>query len=217
MTPLSSLPTTASQHQRKQNGGARRALLAGVDEVGRGPLAGPVMAGAVVLDPDLDAPWLADLRDSKVLPPRAREHLSACIQREALAWSCGLATTEEIDRLGIVPATRLAMRRAVAGLALSPDLLLVDGRPIGDLGAPASFLVRGDATCPPIAAASIVAKVARDALMQELDAHHPGYGFARNKGYGTYQHLAALRNLGPCSEHRRSFRPLRATFCLPQT
>ncbi len=202
-------PTPIFERQALQQG---YRFVAGVDEVGRGPLAGPVAAGAVVLGPDLEAPWLARLRDSKALTPRARQRLAPQVQQECLAWSCGWATVTEIDTLGIVAATRLAMRRAAEGLSISPDLLLVDGRPIGDLGRAARFLVRGDATCPSIAAASIVAKVARDSLMEELDGRYPGYGFARNKGYGTGQHLAALQSLGPCPEHRRSFRPLRLSL-----
>ena len=216
MTPLSSLPTTASQHQRKQNGGARRALLAGVDEVGRGPLAGPVMAGAVVLDPDLDAPWLADLRDSKVLPPRAREHLSACIQREALAWSCGLATTEEIDRLGIVPATRLAMRRAVAGLALSPDLLLVTAVPSATWARlPASWF----AATPP-------AHPSPPPPSSPSRPRRPHAGAGRPSSRLRLRPQQGLRHLSapgrppqprPLLGAPPLLPPLRATFCLPQT
>ena len=181
-------------------------LIAGVDEVGRGPLAGPVLAAVVILDP---ARPIHGLADSKVLSPARREELSAQIKARALAWALGRAEVEEIDRLNILHASLLAMERAVAALALVPTRVLVDGnrRP---RGLPhAEPIIGGDATVPAISAASIVAKVARDAELDALDAVHPGYGLARHKGYPTPAHLAALAEHGPSACHRRSFGPVR--------
>ena len=181
-------------------------LIAGVDEVGRGPLAGPVIAAAVILDP---ARPIAGLADSKVLSPARREALSLQIKAQALAWALGRAEVEEIDHLNILHASLLAMERAVAALVLAPTRILVDGnrRP---RGLPQSEpVIGGDATVPAISAASIVAKVARDAELDALDAVHPGYGLARHKGYPTAEHLAALAQLGPAACHRRSFGPVR--------
>jgi ribonuclease HII len=183
-----------------------RLFVAGVDEVGRGPLAGPVGVGAVILDPD-DLP--KGLNDSKVLTAARREELAQAIYAKAIAVALAFASVEEIDRLNIRGATLLAMRRAVAALSVRPDYALIDGRdtPPGLL-CPAHPIIGGDGLSLSIAAASIVAKVARDALMARLDAVHPGYGFARHAGYATREHTAALTRLGPCPLHRRSFKPI---------
>jgi ribonuclease HII len=175
---------------------------AGIDEVGRGCLAGPVVAAAVVLD---GPQGLAGLRDSKRLTPRQRESWSAALRRRAVAWSLGEASAEEVDGLNILEATRLAMRRAVRSLSVAPDLLLVDAVRIPGLELPQWPLVRGDERSLSIAAASVVAKVHRDRLMSCFDSLFPDYHFARNKGYGTAAHLAALRRRGPCPLHRLSF------------
>lgn len=183
-------------------------LVAGVDEVGMGCLAGPVVAAAVIL---ADAPPIVGLDDSKRLTPAWRERLNDEIRSRALAVAVGLASVEEIARLNIRGAARLAMRRAVESLAPSPDFALVDGRDRLPLAVEHAAIVRGDGACACIAAASIVAKVARDRLMRDLDAAYPGYGFARHKGYGTAEHLAALFRLGPCPEHRSAFLPAAQT------
>lgn len=181
-------------------------LVAGVDEVGRGPLAGPVVAAAVILDP---ARPIAGLADSKKLTERRREALSEAIRECALAWAIGRAEVEEIDRLNILQATFLAMRRAVEALALPPSHALVDGNQRPSLPCTVEAIVGGDGTVPAIGAASIIAKVARDREMAAMEAHFPGYGFAEHKGYSTAFHLAALERLGPTPIHRRSFAPVR--------
>jgi ribonuclease HII len=181
-------------------------LVAGVDEVGRGPLAGPVVAAAVILD---DLHPVKGLRDSKTLGPTTRERLAAEIRAKALCVSVAAASVDEIDRLNILQATLLAMRRAVEGLRLTPQQVLVDGNRLPSLKMPAEAIVKGDTKVAAIAAASIVAKVHRDALLCELHAVHPAYGFADHKGYPTPEHLAALRAHGPCPAHRRSFAPVR--------
>lgn len=179
------------------------ALVAGVDEVGRGALAGPVSAGACIFARETA---IAGLDDSKRLSASARERLSAEIAASAIACAVGHAGPEEIDRVGIAAATVLAMRRALDGLGVAPAHVLIDGRPV-DVGRPSTAIVRGDATVRAIAAAAILAKVARDALMVELDLAHPGYGLAGNKGYGSADHMAAIARLGPSPIHRRSFAP----------
>lgn len=181
-------------------------LVAGVDEAGRGPLAGPVSAAAVILDPNRPIPGIDD---SKRLTPRMRESLEPRIQARALAWSVAWASAREIDQLNILQASLLAMRRAVATLEPRPVRVLVDGNRTTDFGCPARAIVGGDGLEPAIAAASILAKVARDRLMTQLDLDYPGYGFARHKGYPTAAHREALGRLGPCPEHRRSFAPVR--------
>ena len=181
-------------------------LVAGVDEVGRGPLAGPVVAAAVILD--LRQP-IRGLRDSKVLTPAARERLAAEVWAKALCCCIAEATVNEIDGINILQATLLAMRRAVEGLRLLPARVLVDGNCLPRLQVPAEAVVRGDATVAAIAAASIVAKVHRDALLRALHLEHPAYGFDAHKGYATPAHLAALRANGACVAHRRSFAPVR--------
>jgi ribonuclease HII len=182
-------------------------LTAGVDEAGRGPLAGPVVAAAVILD---DLHPIKGLRDSKVLSPATRERLASEVRARALCCSVAEASVEEIDRLNILQATLLAMRRAVDGLRLVPALVLVDGNRLPLLHMPAEAIVRGDATVAAISAASIVAKVHRDALLTALHELHPAYGFAVHKGYPTPEHLAALRTHGACAVHRKSFAPVRA-------
>ena len=197
--------------------GARRArvmlrsaaLVAGVDEAGRGPLAGPVYAAAVVLDP---ARPIRGLADSKQLAPDRREVLAERIRERALAWHVAWADVEEIDALNILGATLLAMRRAVLGLAMRPELVLVDGNclpPLGDCCDRAEVLDQGDSLVRSISAASILAKCARDALMGRLDAAYPGYQLVAHKGYATAEHLAALSRLGPSPVHRASFEPVR--------
>lgn len=177
-----------------------------MDEAGRGPLAGPVIAAAVILDPLRPMEGLAD---SKALTASQREHLEPLIQQGALAWCLGSASVEEIDRDNIFRATLLAMQRAVAGLALAPDRVLVDGTHCPAIAYPVQAVVRGDSTIACISAASILAKVARDREMVALDGRFPGYGFARHKGYPTREHLDALRRLGVTEVHRRSYRPVR--------
>lgn len=180
-------------------------LICGVDEAGRGPLCGAVVAAAVILDP---AKPIAGLNDSKKLSPKRREALAGLIRRDALAWAVGEASVVEIDRLNILQATMLAMQRAVAGLALRPDEVLVDGNRIPALDMPARAIVRGDALEPCISAASILAKTCRDAQLLEMDRRYPQYGFAAHKGYPTAAHLAALSKHGVTPEHRRSFAPV---------
>lgn len=181
-------------------------LIAGVDEVGRGPLAGAVVTAAVILDPDNP---IDGLDDSKRLTEKRREILVPIIKSQALAWSLGRAEPEEIDQLNILQATLLAMKRAVEGLALQPHHALIDGNQMPNLACAATTVIKGDQTVPAIAAASILAKVARDKEMQEMDGLYPGYGFAQHKGYPTKQHQHALRELGICAIHRRSFRPVK--------
>ncbi|XKE45001.1 ribonuclease HII [Halomonas organivorans] len=185
--------------------------LAGVDEVGRGPLVGPVVAAAVILDPT--AP-IDGLTDSKQLSAVRREALDAEIRDRALAFAVAEASPAEIDTLNIYHATHLAMRRAIDALSPAAEYLLVDGNRLPGHHVPGQAVVKGDARHPAIAAASILAKVARDAGMLALDARHPDYGFARHKGYPTPEHLAALERLGALPEHRRSFAPVKRQLAL---
>ena len=180
-------------------------LAAGVDEAGRGPLAGPVVAAAVILNP---RQGIAGLADSKKLTARRREQLFDQIQDKALCCAIGQASVEEIDRLNILQATLLAMQRAVAGLRLVPARVLVDGNRLPRLPMLAEAIIGGDAKVPAISAASILAKVHRDRWCEQIDAEYPQYGFAAHKGYGTAAHLAALRQHGPTPWHRRSFAPV---------
>lgn len=184
-------------------------LIAGVDEAGRGPLAGPVVAAAVILD---DLHPIKGLADSKKLTALRRERLFDEIRAKALACCIAEASVEEIDRINVLQATLLAMRRAVEGLRLVPHKVLVDGNRLPVLRVPAEAIVRGDAKVPAISAASILAKVHRDRLCQALHDAHPQYGFATHKGYPTPDHLAALREHGACPEHRRSYAPVRAVL-----
>ena len=185
-----------------------RDRVAGVDEVGRGPLAGPVVAGAVVL-PFTRARWAARLRDSKLLSRAAREELAAEV-RERCEWGVGTVSAQVIDQIGIAPATRLAMQRALLALERPPDALIVDGREPVECSIEQRTLVDADAHCKSVAAASIVAKVARDRMMERIDRRFPGYGLARNKGYASAEHLRALGRIGYSTAHRLSFAPVRA-------
>jgi ribonuclease HII len=186
--------------------------VAGIDEAGMGPLAGPVYAAAVVF---LPGSRLADVDDSKKLDAGERERLAIEIKATAFAWAVGIATAQEIDTLNIYWAGLLAMQRAVEGLSVVPQHLLIDARALKDVAIPQERIVKGDARSLSIAAASILAKTSRDAKMCELDARYPGYGFAKHKGYPVKEHVAALARLGACEEHRRSFGPVRVALGLP--
>ena len=186
--------------------------LCGVDEAGRGPLCGPVVAAAVILDP---ARPIVGLADSKKLSEKRREKLAIEIREKALAWCIAEASVEEIDRLNILHATMLAMQRAVAGLALVPDRVLVDGNRCPRLEVPCEAVVKGDSLVAEISAASILAKTARDAQLLELDKLYPQYGLAGHKGYPTAAHLAALRAHGACDIYRKSFGPVRDVIANP--
>ena len=188
------------------------ALTAGVDEAGRGPLAGPVVAAAVILEPSRP---VAGLADSKVLSPARREVVAATIRTQSLAWSLGWADAAEIDTLNILQATMLAMRRALAALSVPPQHVIIDGNRCPDLSGlsfdcTAEAVVKGDSLVASVSAASILAKVARDEHMRVLDGRYPGYGLADHKGYPTAAHIAALRRLGPSPVHRRSFAPVQS-------
>ena len=180
--------------------------VAGLDEVGRGPLAGPVVAAAVVLPQN--AKIIAGLRDSKQMTARQRDRVAAVIRDTAAAWAVGAASPREIDRLNILGATALAMRRALSLLSQAPDHVLVDGNPFPELRCEHEAIVKGDATCLSIAAASVLAKQARDRLMILLAGRFPAFGWERNMGYGTAEHLAAIEANGPTPHHRRSFGPV---------
>ena len=177
--------------------------VCGVDEAGRGPLAGEVFAAAVILPAKVDLPGL---NDSKLLTPKRRDKLFGMIQSQAVAWAVASATLEEIEELNILWAAMLAMRRAVEALTVPADFALVDGNRAPEFSIPCEAIVGGDGLCASIAAASILAKVTRDREMEWLDRQYPGYGFARNKGYGTAEHYEALERLGPCAAHRKGFR-----------
>ncbi len=180
-------------------------LLCGVDEVGRGPLVGAVVTAAVILDP---AQPIAGLTDSKKLSEKKRNQLALEIRQKALCWSLGRAEPDEIDRLNILQATLVAMQRAVAGLAIQPEWVLVDGNRCPDFAVPATAVVKGDSKVAEISAASILAKVARDEEMHALHLRYPSFGFNRHKGYPTPEHLAAIQQFGVLPEHRRSFKPV---------
>lgn len=184
-------------------------LIAGVDEAGRGPLAGPVVAAAVVLDPDVP---IDGLRDSKQLSAARRERLAELIRERARAWSVGRVEADDIDRINILQATLLAMRRAVEALSVRPERVLVDGTHCPELPCRVEAVVGGDKRIASISAASILAKVTRDAEMMDLDSRYPEYGFGRHKGYPTSEHRRALVEHGPCPLHRRSFAPVRAVI-----
>jgi len=182
-------------------------LIAGVDEAGCGCLAGPVYAAAVILPLNSR---LSLIRDSKLLSDGQRSKLSVDIKQRCTAWAVGIATHQEIDELNIRRASALAMRRAVEGLTVKPEYVLSDAFVISGLNIPCKNIIHGDALIKSIAAASVIAKVARDLLMDELDRKYPGYGFAAHKGYGTKQHQEALRRLGPCEIHRKTYAPVKA-------
>ena len=194
--------------------GQRLSLVAGVDEVGRGPLAGPVVAAAVIFPPDLTGrePWLEALDDSKRLSPTQRDRAVEVVEAHALAIGVAQVGPDAVDSLGIGQASIQAMLQAVENLPLDPTYLLLDYVPLRECPIPFQTIVRGDTLSYSIAAASNVAKVARDRMMREANEVYPGYSFDRNKGYGTAQHLAQLRERGPCQIHRRSFRPVRESM-----
>lgn len=186
---------------------AKYALVAGVDEAGRGPLAGPVFAAAVILDPQQP---MVELADSKKLTAKRRDELTIQIKQEALAWCIASASTEEIDQLNILGATLLAMRRACHQLPIKPEFILIDGNQIPtELNSPARAIIKGDAQVAAISAASILAKTARDEACLIMHEQYPQYAFAQHKGYGTKLHMQLLEEHGPCPEHRRSFAPVR--------
>jgi ribonuclease HII len=200
-------PTLAVEFALWQQGVS---LIAGLDEAGRGAWAGPVSAAAVILSPAADLiERLRGVRDSKQMTARQRAFWAEKIREAALAWGVGFASCTEIDEIGIVPATRLAMRRALQRLELAPEHLLIDALRLPEVALPQTAVIKGDASILSIAAASVLAKTERDAWMVKLECDYPGYGFARHKGYGTAAHRAALESLGACAEHRMSFKPLR--------
>ena len=206
--PLPKMPDLTHELPLWQAGLER---VAGLDEAGRGAWAGPVYAAAVVLPANTYiSAQLSGVQDSKLMTPKQREYWAVIIRSFAAGWGVGFATREEIDRMGILPATRLAMQRALEQLSQPPEHLLIDALLLKQVNLPQSALIKGDRRSLSIAAASVLAKTARDALLVELDALYPGYGFARHKGYGTAIHQAALQQLGACAEHRRSFKPIRA-------
>lgn len=199
-------PTFAEERRLAQQG---YRFIAGIDEAGRGPLAGPVIAAAVILPLDMDVPWLPMVRDSKQLTARRREQFYGLIGSSAVAIGIGSAPHRIIDAVGIASATKLAMCLAVAHLHQPPDSLLIDFVRLPELSLPQRSITRGDTISMSIACASIIAKVTRDRLMVEMDRVHPGYGFASHKGYATREHLECLRRLGACPIHRRCFSPVR--------
>jgi len=203
---MSPLPSFAEEKMFEVQG---YRLIAGIDEVGRGPLAGPVMAAAVILPRNIDAPWLTLVRDSKQLSPARRELLFHHIHEVAISIGVGLVDSEVIDGQGIAKATRLAMKLAVEQLKPPPESLLIDYMSLPEVKLPQKRITKGDSLCFSIACASIIAKVTRDHLMIELDRTYPGYRLAQHKGYGTREHFACLRRLGPSPIHRRSFKPVR--------
>ena len=199
-------PSQEEEHKLYREG---YTIIAGIDEAGRGPLAGPVVAAAVVFPRELDDQWHKLVRDSKTLSAGQRERALAYIQDHAQSVGVGASTNEEIDNLGIVEATKNAMSRAITSLTYPPQFLLIDAMPLPETGKPFKAIIKGDSTCLSIAAASIVAKVTRDLIMEQADQRYPGYGFARHKGYPTYDHLSNLAKLGPCPLHRYSFGPVK--------
>ncbi|MCD6577440.1 MAG: ribonuclease HII [Anaerolineaceae bacterium] len=205
------IPKRPTLKYEKQLWGGGFRIVAGLDEAGRGAWAGPVYAAAVVLPIDNRIKKLLNgVRDSKCMTPLQRDHWKNCIKSSAMTWAVGSATHKEIDMLGILPATYLAMQRALDELLYKPTYLLIDYIQIPSCACPQLPLPKGDCRSLSIASASVLAKTARDAYMQELDQLYPSYGFARNKGYGTAQHRAALAKLRPCPVHRYSFRPIKS-------
>ncbi|MEW5766895.1 MAG: ribonuclease HII [bacterium] len=201
-----SLPSLDYEREARQQG---RRLIAGVDEAGRGPLAGPVVAAAVILPDDINLPTV---NDSKKLTPRQRELAYQNILEVALDWGIGVVNEGRIDRINILQATYEGMREAIFNLKSPPEFILVDGRAIPGLSIPQRALINGDSLSLSIAAASVVAKVIRDHIMLNYDRVYPEYGFARHKGYGTKAHLEAVAKWGPCKIHRRSFAPIKRSF-----
>ena len=206
--PQTRYPDLEQEKQLWQRGVVR---AAGLDEAGRGAWAGPVCAAAVILPVEESMlETLSGVRDSKLMTARQRAEWAPRVQNAAAAWGVGWASNDEIDAQGILPATRLAMRRAIEALGLPPEHLLIDAVRLRDLPLPQTVLIKGDWRCLSIAAAAVLAKTARDALMAGLDSQYPGYGFAQHKGYGTRRHQSARDALGACPLHRRSYAPLRA-------
>ena len=199
-------PTLAEEKVLKAQG---YRLIAGIDEVGRGALAGPVVAAAVILPHRIKAPWLSQVKDSKQLSPTRREFLFHHIHETAISLGIGMASHEVIDAQGIIKATRLAMKLAIDQLSPPPESLLIDYMYLPEVPLPQKGITNGDELCLSIACASIIAKVTRDKLMIELDRVYPGYGLANHKGYGTREHLSCLNRVGPCPIHRQSFRPVK--------
>ena len=199
------MPSLAEERELRAQG---YQLIAGIDEAGRGALAGPVVAAAVILSSQLDAPWLNQVKDSKQLTPARREFLFGHIREIAVAVGIGMVHHRVIDDQGIVKATRLAMKLAIDHLSPSPESLLIDYIRLPEVPLPQKGITNGDELCLSIACASIVAKVSRDRLMIELDRIYPGYGLAQHKGYGTKAHISCLYRVGPCPIHRQSFRPI---------
>jgi len=200
------MPSFAEEELLEAQGYQR---IAGIDEAGRGALAGPVVAGAVILPRHLDVPWLSEVKDSKQLTPARREVLFHRIHEIAISIGIGVVPHYLIDEQGIVKATRLAMKLAVDQLSPPPESLLIDYMRLPEVKLPQKGITNGDSLCFSIACASIIAKVTRDQLMVAFDRVYPGYGLAQHKGYGTREHLACLSRLGPCPIHRQSFRPVR--------
>lgn len=184
-------------------------MVAGLDEVGRGTLAGPVVAGLAIFEHKPYDDWVGMIRDSKQMSPSQREYVIPYLESAALALEIGVSSSIEVDNLGIVSATRLAMKRAINSLTFLPQYLLLDAFPLPDISIPQKAIIRGDSICFSIASASIVAKVRRDKMMEEYDILYPGYGFVSNKGYGTRQHMDGLKELGPSPIHRKTFSPLK--------
>lgn len=199
-------PTYAEEAALHEDG---YAVIAGVDEAGRGSIAGPVVAGAAVLPIHPSGDWISGIRDSKLLTPRRREAALQRMRDIPVQMATGAASSEEIDSIGIIGATRAAMTRAIDALPVRPDFLLLDAILLPDVDIHQNSIIKGDAKCLSIAAASIVAKVTRDSMMRDLDEEYTGYGFAQHKGYATRQHLDCLEVLGACPIHRRTFAPVR--------
>ncbi len=204
--PVDAAPTYEEEAALLEQG---YGVVAGVDEVGRGSLAGPVVAGAAILPVHPSGGWLLGVRDSKSLTPRQRGLSLQRMQDAPVLMATGVASPGEIDVLGIIEATRTAMDRAIGALPIRPQFLLLDAISLPDVDIPQRSIIKGDAKCLSIAAASIVAKVTRDSMMRDLDAEYPGYGFAQHKGYGTRQHMEGLEKIGPCEVHRFTFAPVR--------
>ena len=205
------LPTTSEERRLRHMGYVH---IAGIDEVGRGALAGPVVAAAVILPPRLRGEWKEEVKDSKLLLPEKREYLFDHIYDKATAVGVGVVSHNAIDEIGILPATKMAMRQAITDLSVSPQTLLIDYVTLPDIPLPQKGIVDGDRLCFSIACASIIAKVSRDRLMLAMDNFFSGYGLSRHKGYATEEHIEMLLEKGPCCIHRRSFHPiLDLTFC----
>ena len=210
--PLSQPPSLVEENGLNARG---YRLIAGVDEAGRGALAGPVVAAAVILPRSPDFPWLKSVRDSKEIPPARRELLFDLIKQESIAISVGIIAPQTIDVIGILNATKIAMCHAIEQLAYPPDFLLIDFLRLPQIRISQKPIVHGDKLCLSIACASIIAKVTRDRIMVELDQLHPGYGLATHKGYGTKKHVSCLHQHGPSPIHRHSFAPVREAARLP--